>query len=81
MGESFCRKYDQMHEYVETIPMFEKRKLTKMNNDPSHNEHHFLLQHGITLGEYNLFSFLIYSNKRKEYQQKSTLRRHEQIHT
>lgn len=76
--ETFCRRYDQLYGHVEQIPIEVKRKLTQLNNLSQYNEHSFLLQHGCTLGEYNLMYFLIYSNKRKEYQHKSSMKRTEQ---
>jgi hypothetical protein len=71
VGASFCSRYNLLHHYVEQIPIEQKRKLTQLNNVPQYDENSFLIRHGVTLGEYNLLNFIIYSGKRKEYQQKS----------
>lgn len=70
-GESFCHRYDQLHHHVHKMPMELKRKITQFNHVSDCSEHLFLPLHGITLGEYNVLYFLIYSHKRKDYQSKS----------
>lgn len=74
IGRSFCLRYDRLMDEFKTIQNdpYKKRKLTQLNNDPQYNEHSFLVQHGMTLGEYDLLYFLIHSDNRKKYQQKST---------
>lgn len=75
VGRSFCLRYDQMMDSFKQIPLYDKRKLTQLNNLPKYNPHAFLVQHGLTLGEYDLLYFLIYSDNRRKYQQKSTQKR------
>ena len=70
-GESFCNRYNQLHHHVHEMPMELKRKITQFNHVADCSEHLFLPPHGITLGEYNILYFLIYSGKRKDYQTKS----------
>ncbi len=72
IGESFCIRYTRLHEHVDQMPDGTKRKITQFNHLPNSDEHLFLVRHGLTMGEYNLLYFLIYSNKRKGYQEKST---------
>ena len=71
MGDSFCVRYDQLYKHVEQIPDKLKHKITQFNHGANSNEHLFLPQHHITLGEYNLLYFLSFSDKRKKYQEKS----------
>ncbi len=73
IGESFCLRYTQLHQQVQKIPERVKHKISQLNHLADGDEHLFLVQHGLTLGEYNLLYFLIYGVKRKQYQQKSSL--------
>lgn len=72
IGESFCIRYTQLHQHVEKIPERIKHKISQLNHLPNSDEHLFLVQQGLTLGEYNLLYFLHYFDKRKQYQQKSS---------
>jgi hypothetical protein len=72
IGDSFCKRYDQLYHVVNDMSEPLKRKITQLNHIPNANEHLFIPQHSITLGEYNLTYFLIYSNNRKAYQKKSS---------
>lgn len=72
IGESFCTRYTQLHQCVVKLPDLIKHKIAQLNHLPNSDEHLFLVQHGLTLGEYNLLYFIHYSDLRKQYQRKST---------